>query len=195
MADAGNEQGVVEILRDHVAPAVEQHRRDGAGVARQHGAHMGVDGVAQPLHHGVGPGHKAGRRWRRNHIDRAADKAGGADLLEIKIAGEIVRARRQRLQRRIEHGFDFDEGARGRRQPALDREPHPLRLVVDAVAVDAVDAQHEAVGVLALFAQLDKARDGHARGRIVQHRVFDHGGFHRGGGKARGDRRKQKDRR
>ena len=117
-----------------------------------------------------------------NHIDRAADEAGGADLLEIKIAGEIVRARRQRLQRRIEHGFDFDKGARGRRQPALDREPHPLRLVVDAVAVDAIDAQHEAVGMLAFLTQLDKACDRHPRNRIVQHRMFDHGGFHRGDG-------------
>ena len=62
-----------------------------------------------------------------------------------------------------------------------------MRLVVDAIAVDAVDAQHEAVGVLALLAQFDKARDGHARCRIVQHRMSDHGGFHRGGGKARGD--------
>ena len=83
--------------------------------------------------------------------------------------------------------LDFDEGARGRRQPALDREPHALRLVVDAVAVDAVDAQHEAIGVLAFFAQLDKARDRHPRNRIVQHRMFNHGRFHRGGGKTRGD--------
>ncbi len=148
---------------------------------------MGVDGVAHALHHGVGPGRQAGRGRRRNHIDRAADKTGGADLLEIKIAGEIVGARRQRLQRRIEHRFDFDERARGWRQPALDREPDALRLVVDAVAVDAIDAQHEAVGVLALFTQFDKARDGHARGRIMQHRVLDHGGFHRRGGKAGGD--------
>src|SRR4029077_2960797 len=79
------------------------------------------------------------------------------------------------------------EGARGRRQPAFDREPHPLRLVVDAVAFDMVDAPHKAVGVLALFAQLDKPRDGHARSWVMQHRVRDHGGFHRGGGKARGD--------
>ena len=88
--------------------------------------------------------------------------------------------------------FDFDERARGRRQTALDREPHPLRLVVDAIAVDAVDAQHEAVGVLALLAQLDKARNRHARCRIAQHRMCDHGGFHRGGGKARGNGKSKK---
>ena len=34
-----------------------------------------------------------------------------------------------------------------------------------------IDAQHEAVGVLALFAQLDKAGDGHARSRKAQHRM------------------------
>ena len=129
---------------------------DRALIAGQNRADVGVDGVAHALHHGAGAGHEAGGRWRRDHIDRAADKAGGADLLEIKIAGEIIRARRQRLQRRIEHGFDFDEGARRRRQPALDREPDPLRLVVDAIAVDAVDAQHEAVGALALLAQSTK---------------------------------------
>ena len=54
VTDAGNEHGVVEMLIDGVAPAIDQHRGDGAFVARQHGADARVDRVAQPLHDGVG---------------------------------------------------------------------------------------------------------------------------------------------
>ena len=84
---------------------------------------------------------------RRNDLDGAAHEARSADALKVEVAGEIVAAGRERLQRRIEQRFDFDEGAGGRRHAALDREPHALRLLVHAAAVDAVDAQHKAVGV------------------------------------------------
>ena len=54
MADAGHEHGIVEMRIDGVAPAVDQHRGDGAGIARQHGANAGVDRIAQPLDDGDG---------------------------------------------------------------------------------------------------------------------------------------------
>ena len=138
VADAGNEHGVVEILRDHVAPAVEQHRRDRAGVARQHGADMRVDGVAQRCTTASARCMQTGRGRRRNHIDRAAHEAGGADLLEIKIAGEIVTSPAPAAAAADRAcALTSTKEPAGGAMPALDREPHPLRLVVDAVAVDA----------------------------------------------------------
>ena len=122
---------------------------------------------------------------RRDDFHRAAHKARGADALEEQIAGEIVAARLERLQRRVEQGFDLDEGARRRRHAALDREPHALGLHTETPAVDTVDAQHEAVGVLAFFAQLDKARDGDAGRGETQHRMIDASGLDGGDRKAR----------
>ena len=48
-------------------------------------------GVAQP---------QAGRRRRLGGLDRAQHEAGRADALEIEIAGEVVAAGPQRLERR-----------------------------------------------------------------------------------------------
>jgi hypothetical protein len=63
VADARNKQRVVNIWRDCVALAIDQHR------------------VAQALHEGVGALQHS--LWRRsNDFHRAADKAGRADALE-----------------------------------------------------------------------------------------------------------------
>jgi hypothetical protein len=86
---------------------------------------------------------------------------------------EIIAARLERLQRRIDQRLDLDETSRRRGHAALDREPHALRLVVEAPAFDVLDAQDKAVGVLALLAQFDVAADGHAGGGNAQHRVCD----------------------
>lgn len=107
--------------------------------------------------------------------------------LKKYIAREIVTAWLERLQRRIERGFDLNEGSRCRGRAALDRKPHALRRLLDAAAIDAVDTQHEAVGVLAFLAQFDKTGDGHAGGRKAQHRMLDQRGFQRRHGKAQSD--------
>ena len=113
-------------------------------------------------------------------------EAGCADALEIKVAGKVIAAGPQRLQRRIELRFHLDEGAGGRRRAAAHRQPHALRLPGDAVAVDPLDPQHEAVGLLALLAQLDETGERNAIGRIAQHRMIDQHGLQRGDGKAGG---------
>jgi hypothetical protein len=86
-------------------------------------------------------------------------KARRAEALEIEVAGKILAAGPQRRQRRIELRLDLDKSTGRRRQTAANGEPDTLRLVDDAVALDPLDAQHEAVGLLALVAQFDKARE------------------------------------
>ena len=120
-------------------------------------------------------------------LDGAVHETGRADALEIKVAGKVIAAGPQRLQRRIELRFHLDEGAGGRRRAAAHRQPHALRFPGDAVAVDPLDPQHEAVGLLALLAQLDETGERHAVGRIAQHRMIDQRGLQRGNGKAGGD--------
>jgi hypothetical protein len=106
---------------------------------------------------------------RRENGDAAAYETGCADALKEKIAGKVVAAGLERLQRRIEHRLDFNKGASGRRGAALHGEPHALRLLPHAAAFHILDAQHEAVGFLAFFAQFDEAGDRHARRRKAQH--------------------------
>ena len=117
----------------------------------------------------------------------AADKAGRADALEEQITREIVTAGFERPQRWIERGFDLDERARRRRHAALDRQPHAARHLIDTATLDAVDAQHETVGMLTLLAQLDKPGHRHAGGREAQHRMIDQRRFERRHGKAESD--------
>ncbi len=80
-----------------------------AVVAGQHRANAGIDRVAQARHEGVGAGQHALPRRRRDHFHRTAHKAGCADALEKQIAREIIAAGFERLQRRLERGFDFNE--------------------------------------------------------------------------------------
>jgi hypothetical protein len=134
VADAGHEHGVVEMLVDDVAAAVDQHGGDGAGIARQHGANARVDRIAQTLDEGIGALPNALRRRRRDDFYDAADKTRCADALEEHIAREIVGAGFERLHRRVEHRLDFDVGARVQRHAALDREPQALRLLIHAAA-------------------------------------------------------------
>ena len=147
---------------DGVAPAVDQHRGNGAGIARQDGADPRVDCVAHPLHEQIRVLQETLRGRRSRHLDRAADEARRANALEVEITGKIVAAGRERLQWRIEQRLGLDKGARRRRHAAFDGEPHTRRLLVHAAAFHVLDTQHEAVGVLALLAQLDETGDCHA---------------------------------
>jgi hypothetical protein len=186
VANAGNKQRVIDVWRNGVAPAVDQHRRNGAFVARKYGAYARIDSIAQPLNEGVSALENS-LRGRGGHFDGAAHEAGGANALEKYIAREIVTARLDRLQRRIERGFGFDERSGRWRHAALDQKPHAPRRFLDPAAVDAVDTEHEAVGVLALLAQFDKAGHRHTRGREAQHLLIDERGFQRRNGKAQSD--------
>jgi len=172
------------VGRDRVALAGDQHRGDGAGVALHHGANARIDRVAQSLDEGIGAHARTCRHRRRDDLDGAVHKAGRADALEIKVAGKVVAAGPQWLQRRVELRFHLDEGAGGRRRAAAHRQPHALRFPGDAVAVDPLDPHHEAVGLLALLAQLDETGERNAVGRIAQNRMIDQHGLQRGNGKA-----------
>jgi hypothetical protein len=187
MPDAGDEHRVVEVGRDRVALAGDQRRRDRAYVAGQHRADARIDRIAHAFDECRGTQPPAGLGRRRNDFHRPVHEARGADALEIEIAGEIVTSGPQRLQRRIELRLRLDEGAGRWRHAAADGEPHALRLVDDAVALDALKPQHEAVGFLALVAHLDKARDRNAVGRKAQNGMGDQRRLERRDGKAHRD--------
>jgi hypothetical protein len=153
VADAGTEHCVVDRRRDRVALAGDESGGDRAGIAAEHRADAQIDGVAQPLNVGADSEPRARRRGRGHDLDRAAREAGGADALEIKVAGEIVAAGTQRRQRRFELRLDLDERAGRRRHAAAHGQPHALRRLGNAAAVDVLDAHDEAIGFLALLAQ------------------------------------------
>jgi len=113
VADAGNEQGVIDICRDGVVPAVDQHRGNRAAIAGKNRANARVDGVAQPLNERVGALKWPFRARRRNHLDGAAYETRGADALEKQVSREVVATRFERLQRRLERPL----------QPAPSRPP------------------------------------------------------------------------
>ena len=85
------------MFRDGVALAGDQRRSNRPHIAGEHRANPKVDGVAQSLNVGVGAQAPSRLDRRRNDLDRAMDETGGAEPLEIKIAGEIVAAGAERL--------------------------------------------------------------------------------------------------
>ena len=72
------------------------------------------------------------------------------------------------------------------------REPHAIRLPDNAIAVETIDPQHEAVGLLTLLAQLNKTGERNAIGRIAQNRMVDQRGLQRGDSKAGGNGQESK---
>ena len=66
---------------------------------------------------------------RRLHgLDRAGDKAGSADALEIHVAAEIVAAGPQRRERRLQPRLQFDEAADIGRGALAHRQPNAFQL-------------------------------------------------------------------
>ena len=152
-----------------------------------------IDGIAEPLDEGVRAHSHARRGGRRDDLDGAMHKTRCADALEVKIAGEVIAAGPQRRQRRIELRLHLDEGAGRRRRAAAHGKPDTLRLVDDPFSLDPLDTEHEAVGFLALLAQLDETGQRHAISGIAQERMSDQRRLERGNGKA-GAHRKQTER-
>ena len=130
----------------------------------------------------------SGRRRRCRRLDRAQHEAGRADALEIKIAGEVVAAGAQRFERRAEAGAERDVGADQGRGALLDRDADPVELLRQPGGLDRLHPHHDAVGALALLADLDEARDGDVAGRPRQHRMRHPHGGERRDRKARRDR-------
>ena len=102
MAEAGNEHRVVDGRGDGIAAAGQQRGGDGALVAVKRGPDSGVDRVAQTLHHRCIAQRQPARDRRLDDLDRARDKTGRADALEKHVAREIVAARPQGSERRLQ---------------------------------------------------------------------------------------------
>src|SRR5262249_27063575 len=99
---------------------------------------MHVDCITHAFDKGNGAEPPARLRRRRDDLHRSVHEPRCADALEIKVAREIVAAWPQRLQWRIELRLRLDESAGRRRHPAADGKAHALRLVDNAVALDAL---------------------------------------------------------
>ena len=69
MPDTGNEHGVVKMIVDRVAAAVDQHGGNGAGIAGQYGADARIDVVAHVLDDRIGALQRALRLRRRDDLD------------------------------------------------------------------------------------------------------------------------------
>ena len=192
MAEPGYEHRIVDRRRDRVAFAVQQCRRNRAVVTAQALPDAGIHAVAQRVDdHGIFQPQPAVLRWRGD-LDRSMDKAGGADALEIQIAREVVRTGSKRREWRRQAGLELGEAADRRRRPLLHRQAdtpdlgqRPARA---AQVLHAGHAQHESIGLLALFADLDKSRQRHRIERTHQHIVRDNRRTNRGSGEAGADR-------
>jgi hypothetical protein len=149
---------IVDGRRDRVAAAGQKRRRNGPLVAIQRGSNARIDRIAQTLHDGRIAPRQAATDRRLQGLDGAGDKAGGADALEIHVAAEIVRARPQRCQRRLQPRLQCDEAADIGRGALAHRQANALQPDATARDLHLRHPQHEAIGALAHIARLDEAR-------------------------------------
>ena len=177
MAEAGNEHRIVDRRGDRVAAAGQQRGGDGALVAVQRRSDPRIDRIAQPLHEGGVTQRQTASDRRLDGLDGARDKTGSADALEKHVAAEIVAARPQRRERRLQPRLQFDKTADVRRGALAHRQPHALEFGRQTRGVHLRDPQHEPVGALADVAGLDKARKRHRISRPGQHAMRDPRGF------------------
>ena len=127
VAEAGDEHRIVDRRGDRVAAAGQQRGRDRALVAVERGADARIDRIAQALHEGGVAQRQAAGDRRLRGLDRAHDKAGGADPLEEHVAAEIVAARPHRRERRLQPRLQFDEAADRGRGALSHRQPNALQ--------------------------------------------------------------------
>ena len=108
---------------------------------------------------------------------------------KIQVAAEIVRARPQRRQRRLQPCLQLNETADRRRGALAHRQPHAFEFGVAARAFHGRDAQHKTVGALADIAGLDEAGERYRKHRPRQHAMGDPRGLPGGDRKAGRHRR------
>ena len=92
VTDAGHKHRIVNMRRNRIALARDQRRGNRADIAGQDGADAQIDRVAQALNEGIDAQPPTLGCGRRHDLDGAVDEAGGAEALEVKVAGEIVAA-------------------------------------------------------------------------------------------------------
>ena len=105
--------------------------------------------------------------------DTAEHEAGGADTVEVHVAREVVSAGAQWLERRRQSRLELDERADRRRGALAHRDPHALQRLIKPRTGNALDPHDDAVRALALFPDLDEARDIDVPDRRRQHGVSD----------------------
>ncbi len=71
---------------------------------------------------------ETGRVRRRSTADRAQHEAGRTDALEVHVAGKVIAAGPQRLQRRCQMRFEGDEAADRGRATFAHGDAHALGL-------------------------------------------------------------------
>ena len=177
MPETGDEHRVVDRRRDRVAPSCQKRRRDRARVAGDDITNSRVDRIAQVLHRRRVTQCEAAVAGRVADLNCAHREAGGADALKVQIAGKVVGAGPHRLQRRQEPRLQFDEAADRGRRALLHRQAHARQSRCAALAFHLGDAQHEAIGALALLVGLDKALDRRRIDRPCQDAMRDPRGF------------------
>ena len=158
-------------------------------VPRQHRTDALVDRLADAVDDGrvAQPQRRCMRRLGR--ADAPKREARRADALKIHVAGEVVAARTQRLERRGKPRRKLDEAADRRRRAFSYRHAHAFELLVEARSADALNAHHDTVGALALFAGFDEATDLDIPCRHGEHGMGDERALAGGGGKSRGQGR------
>src|SRR5262249_26272766 len=155
------------------ALARDQRRGDGAGIAWHVGADARIDNVADVVDERGVTQPCARRSGRVGFPDRAVGKADRADALEVKIAREIVAAGPQRLERGVEPRLERHEASHRWRTALRHRHAYALRQFVEAVSLDGMHFDDDAIGARALLAHLDPSGGRDAPGSTAQDRVND----------------------
>ena len=134
----------------------DQRGSDRAAIAGQHGMDAAIDRRARGIQNrGIAdPETRLGLRI--DNFDLAERIARCADLLRVHIARKIVAAGPERLQRRRQMRFQFDEAADRRRSVLADRKPHPIGFFGDVARVERLHRYGHTVAALAALADLDK---------------------------------------
>src|SRR5262249_20778183 len=134
----------------------------------RHRANAFVDCFTQPLDDAGVAQPEALRHRRRFDLDRTQCIAGRAEALEIHVAGKLVSAGAERLQRWRQMSLELDEAANRGRGSLAHGHAHALRPRRNARRLKALDADHDAVAALALFANFHETGNQRARYRMLQ---------------------------
>jgi len=112
-----------------------------------------------------------------------------AEALEIHVAGKLVSAGAEPLQRWRQMSLELDEAANRGRGSLAHGHAHALRPGRNARRLKALDADHDAVAALALFANFHETSNQRARYRMLQDWMPEAQCLQRRRGKSAGHRR------
>ena len=183
VVDPGGAQHVVGGLVDE--PALARHER------RRHGSGGPADRAGDPLGQGVPGFVDAGGEpqapvrsdRRRRSRDGADQRAHGADLAKVGVAGEVVAARPGGLRRRQQAGRRRDVLAGCKARGLAHRDPHPPGPLGLRHALHRGQPQGQPGALVACLHGLDEAGD-RRDGDALKHGRLDAAGPDHGGREA-----------